>query len=65
MHDVYNHENWAKIQDLPGGELGDGVFKYRFAINKDNPHNSTWLLVFYNKHLFIVGTKTQNQSAGV
>jgi len=60
-HDIYNHENWVKIEDLLGGELGEGVFKYRFVPNKSNPHNSTWLLVFYNKHLFIIETKAENQ----
>src|SRR5260370_20525956 len=48
----------------PLKQIGDGsVFEYRFDIKKDDPNNSAWMLIFYERAVFIMITQSSQKVA--
>jgi hypothetical protein len=52
------HEKFKEvICSLPLHDIGGGVFSYRYWVSDETPEESFWLLMFFDKTLFLTRTE--------
>ncbi len=57
LNPIFGESFKEAVCSLPLSDIGKGVFSYRYWLNSDDPNETFWFLMFFDKTLFF--TKTE------
>lgn len=57
LNPIFKDEFKEVICSLPRRDIGGGVFSYRYWVDKEDPRESFWFLMFFNRTLFFIKTE--------
>ena len=64
LNPIFHDKFKEVICSLPLRDVGDGVFSYRYWVSNETPEESFWLLMFFDKTLFLTRTEPNRVAGG-